>query len=235
MAVSEREGGSGGASAGVSPKGNVKVTREEWIEAAQEALIARGIDHVKILELSERLQVSRSSFYWYFKGRKALLDALLDAWGEENTGSFVAACDAPAETITESVCNLFRCFVDVELFDPQLDFAIRDWSRRAPEVRRFVDEADAARLAATTRMFQRHGYADDEAETRARVLYYMQLGYYALELKETIEERLARVPGYLEAFTGQAPRTSEVDALRAYSYAIIDATEARTRLNKRED
>lgn len=217
---------------GAASRGNVKVTREEWIEAARAALIARGADHVKILALSERLQVSRSSFYWYFRSRRALLDALLDAWSASNTGSFVSACEEPAETVTESVCNLFRCFVDADLFDPQLDFAIRDWSRRAPEVRRVVDQADASRLSATTRMFLRHGYPTDEAETRARVLYYMQLGYYALELKETLDERLARVPAYLEAFTGRTPRPSEVAALAAYSKAA--ARRERTRRDRQE-
>ena len=52
---------------------------------------------------------------------------------------------------------------------------------------------------------------------RARVLYYMQIGYYALDLREPIEARLALTPHYLEAFTGVAPSEAEVAAFRAYA------------------
>ena len=198
-------------------RGNVKVTREDWIAVATDVLISQGIDRVKVLDLSQRLDVSRSSFYWYFKSRKALLDALLEAWQSTNTRSFVEACDTPAPTITAAVCTLFRCFIDITLFDPQLDFAIREWSRRSGAVRRVVDQADEERVAAVARMFQRHGYSQREADTRARILYYMQVGYYALELHESLETRLSRVPDYLEGFTGQKPLDGEVEALAHFS------------------
>ncbi|MEM1049654.1 MAG: TetR/AcrR family transcriptional regulator [Pseudomonadota bacterium] len=203
----------------VSLRGNVKVTRDDWIAVANDVLISQGIDQVKILNLSERLDVSRSSFYWYFKSRQALLNALLDAWRTSNTQSFIDACDAPAETITEAVCNLFRCFVDPALFDPQLDFAIREWSRRSGPVRAVVDSADTDRLEAVARMFERHDYPPQEAEVRARILYYMQIGYYALELSEPLEKRLSLVRGYLLGFTGQDAADAEIEALGAYARA----------------
>ena len=52
---------------------------------------------------------------------------------------------------------------------------------------------------------------------RARVLYYMQIGYYSLDLREPIEARLNLTPHYLKAFTGLAASKSEVDAFRAYA------------------
>lgn len=48
-------------------KGNIKVTREDWIKAAIELLITKGIDHVKILNIGKKLNVARSSFYGYFQ------------------------------------------------------------------------------------------------------------------------------------------------------------------------
>ncbi|GAB5469423.1 MAG: TetR/AcrR family transcriptional regulator [Rhodospirillales bacterium] len=202
-----------------APKGNTRVSREDWIAAALEVLIAQGVDRVKILTLSEALSVSRSSFYWYFTDRKALLQALLEAWGEKNTRAFVESCALPAERVTGAVCNLFRCFVDDDLFDPQLDFAIREWSRRSPAVRRVVDAADAARLEAIAALFRRYGYEAQDAETRARILYFMQIGYYALELREPLALRLERVPGYLEGFTGRKSTPDEVAALSSYAQA----------------
>ena len=128
------------------------------------------------------------------------------------------------KTITEAVLNLFRCFIDAETFNHPLDFAVREWSRRSGSVRRVLDRSDQTRLAAIAAMFERHGYDEDAAEMRARILYFMQIGYYALELREPLETRLALVPGYLEGFTGRKPKPREVDAFYAHIRAIGKGT-----------
>ncbi|WP_306120957.1 MULTISPECIES: TetR/AcrR family transcriptional regulator [unclassified Roseitalea] len=197
--------------------GNVKVTRQDWLNTALDLLVSDGVDKVKVLSISERLQVSRSSFYWYFKSRRDLLDGLLKHWEDTNTQSLVAQCALPSATITEGVCNLFCCFIDSENFNVQLDSAVRQWSRQSGAVRRIVDRADATRMAAIQAMFERHDYPSDEAEVRARILYYMQIGYNAVELSEPLEERLKRVPGYLLGFTGQAGRPEEIAAFACRS------------------
>lgn len=205
--------------------GNTKVTRDDWLAVAMDVLVSQGIEQVKVLTLGERLGVSRSSFYWYFKNRQDLLDALLAVWENQNTGAIVEHTKMPADTITGAVCNLFRCFIDTDLFNHQLDFAVREWSRRSGPVRHVVDRSDAARVDAIRVMFERHGFAADDALVRARILYYMQIGYYALEMRETLETRLSFVPGYLKGFTGETPRQEEIDAHAAYSRRV---TEGRT-------
>ncbi len=198
-----------------APIGNVKVTRDDWLQLALDVLVSDGIGEVKVLKLAKRLDVSRSSFYWYFKSRQDLLDALLAHWNATNTAAILRHAEAPKPTITAAVAHLFRCFIDPDLFSPQLDFAIREWSRRSGKVRRVLDRADDARLHALTRMFARHDYAPEEADTRARVLYFMQIGYYSLELHEPLDVRLARTESYLLAFTGRQPEAAEIAELDA--------------------
>ncbi len=197
--------------------GNTKVTRSDWLTVAMDLLVSEGVAEVKVLPISERLGVSRSSFYWYFKSRQDLLDALLEEWERTNTALLIRHAEMPAATITEAVCNIFRCWVDPALFNHKLDFAIREWARRDGAVRRVIDQTDAARVAAFAALFERFAYDPDEAEVRARVMYYMQVGYYALELSEPIEERKKRVGHYVLSFTGRAPQQAEVDALWAYT------------------
>ncbi len=199
-----------------TPAGNVKVTREDWLNVAMDLLVSEGVSEVKVLTIGTRLGVSRSSFYWYFRSRKDLLDQLLGEWERTNTGILVRHSEMPADTITAAVCNLFRCFVSPWDFNHRLDFAVREWARRDGSVRRVIDRSDAARTRAVAAMFERHGFEPHEAEIRARVLYYMQIGYYALDLAEPLEERLTRVEGYLFAFTGVRPRPEEVAAFHAY-------------------
>ena len=201
--------------------GHVKVTREDWLNVARDILVSDGVAEVKVLTISARLEVSRSSFYWYFKSRKHLLDALLDDWQGWNTRLIREHCDMQSATITEAVCNFFRCFVDPERFDQGLDFAIREWARRDGQVRARIDREDTARIGALTAMFERHGYGWAEADTRARILYFQQLGYHALDQSEPLEDRLARTEMYLLGFTGRQAEGPECEAFRRFARDCI--------------
>ena len=68
-------------------------------------------------------------------------------------------------------------------------------------------------------MFERHGYSPYEADVRARILYYMQLGYHALDVRETMQARTVRLAGYLRGFTGQDPTQDEIAEMTAYARA----------------
>lgn len=197
--------------------GNAKVTREDWLAQAKSVLIGQGVAHVKILTLAQQMEVSRSSFYWYFKNLQDLLDALIRAWQAKNTGALIAQSQLPARTITEAVCNVQRCVVNPELYETALDFAMRDWARASGEVRALVQASDAARVSALTAMFERFDYPPREAEIRACTLYYQQIGYDLAELGHSAEYRLDRVPDYLFVFTGQQPKRHEIEAFAAYA------------------
>ena len=123
-------------------RGNVKVTREDWLYLAASVLVEHGVSQVKVLTLANRLEVSRSSFYWYFQSRKDLLDQLLDRWEGQNTKAILDHAARPAGNICRAVMHLFECFIDPRHFDPRLDFAVREWARRSPDVRARLDTAD---------------------------------------------------------------------------------------------
>lgn len=190
--------------------GNSKVTRQDWLQLALETLISDGVESVRVLNLGQKLGVSRSSFYWYFKSREDLLDQLLCFWRDKNTRSLVEHASMPAADIVKAVVNIFKCWVDERLFDPRLDFAVRAWARKSVAIRQALDEADDCRVLAIRDMFQRHDYEAEDAFVRARVIYYMQIGYYALELDEPMSERVKHIAAYLRSFTGVEPSETDV-------------------------
>lgn len=200
--------------------GNTRVTREDWVNTALEVLIADGVERVKVLSLAEKMSVSRSSFYWYFKSRQDLLDVLLDEWMSTNTAVVIEAAEAPAPTITAAICNVFAGFIDPARFNTKLDFAIRDWARRDAIVRSVLERSDAHRIGALEAMFARFGYAPDEALARARVAYYMQIGYNDADLAEPMADRLRLLPQYLFTYSGVQPLAEEVEKLRAWSKTL---------------
>jgi len=111
--------------------------------------------------------------------------------------------------------------VNPALFDTALDFAVRDWARRSGKVRRMLDQSDTTRLQALTGMFERFNRPRDEAATRARVLYDMQLGYDFAQLNESAEMRLSMVPHSLYIFTGWHPRPEGVAEFTAYARSFL--------------
>ncbi|MEM8685907.1 MAG: TetR/AcrR family transcriptional regulator [Pseudomonadota bacterium] len=192
-----------------TPPPHTKATRLDWLFAAQEMLLADGVESVKILTLAKQLGVARASFYWHFSNRTELLEALLERWRETNTKAITAQAGLPSSSIFEGVTHVFECWVDRTLYDPRLDFAIREWARRSGDVRQLVDLADDARVDAVKQLYLRHGYEDQDAFIRARVLYFMQIGYNALELGESIDTRMGYIGDYLRCFTGREPSEQE--------------------------
>ncbi|NHB77646.1 TetR/AcrR family transcriptional regulator [Rhodobacter calidifons] len=196
------------------PERGWRGTPDLWLEAAYTLLVEGGVEAVKVMPLANRLGLSRTSFYWHFPDREALLAGLVERWQARNTGSLVARCEMPAATIAEAMLNLFDCWYDSTLFDSRLEFAMRTWSLTDPAVARAMAEADATRIAAITGLFRRFGYDETEADTRARTLYLTQVGYIALRSEESLEVRLRRVPAYVLTFCGVAPTPAEAEAFR---------------------
>lgn len=188
---------------------------EGWLNAAYESLTESGVDAVKVLPLAKKLNLSRTSFYWFFEDREALLEALIERWRHKNTRNLVERTQAYAESITEAILNVFDCWLDSALFDSQFEFAMRSWALQSEDVAEEINKADAQRGEALTRMFARFGFEHDAAYTRARSIYLTQIGYISMKTREPLEERLKYIPEYLRIFTGVEPQTRELE--RFYS------------------
>lgn len=190
-------------------------SREGWLEAAYAALIREGVDAVKILSLAEGMKLSRTSFYWFFKDRAALLAALAEMWEARTTTPLVAATRDYAETETEAMLNVIGCFLQAETFDARMEFAMRGWGLKDPAILARIATADARRLQALTVMLERWGHDAQDADVRARTIYLVQIGYIATQADETLQTRLTRIPNYVEIFTGRPPGPSEMARFRA--------------------
>ena len=202
---------------------NLRGSADLWLDAAYQALIESGVDAVKVLPLASRLGLARTSFYWFFKDREALLDALAERWARTNTGALVAATRAYAETEAEAMLNVIGCFLDPAAFDSRFEFAVRSWALQSPEMTARVAEADAERLAALAALLERWGHAPLDAEVRARTVYLVQIGYISMQSQETLAERMRRIPTYVEIYTGQTPEPREMARFHARHGYLAEA------------
>lgn len=183
---------------------------ELWLQAARDALLEGGVEAVKIQVLAKSLNLSRASFYWFFKDRDELLDALLSQWRDRNTGNIIKRANAYADSLAEAILNVCDCWFDQELFDSRFEFAIRSWALQSPKILAEVQDADKTRIAALTAMFERFGISPLSASVRARTIYLTQIGYISMQTKEDIGLRMARMAEYVRVYTGVDPEPREM-------------------------
>jgi AcrR family transcriptional regulator len=166
-------------------------------------LVAAGVDDVKVDRLSRQLKVTRGSFYWHFKNRKDLLDALLDGWKQQNLSEIAQVRNRRREAGPDMV-EVVRIWLQEDPAYPTFDMAIRFWARKDPAVAALVRRTDDEWIGLLQAIFQANGEGELASLARARITYFHQIGYYALAIEESLEDRLALSPYYHAVLTGTA-------------------------------
>jgi hypothetical protein len=98
-------------------------------------------------------------------------------------------------------------WLDESDYDPAYDAAIRDWARTSARIAGLVRRVDRQRIDVLARICLDLGYDPQEAEIRARVTYFHQVGYYALGLKESRRVRRRLAPIYTRVLLGSKDLT----------------------------
>ena len=192
-----------------------QLQRFDWLQTALEIFVAEGIDAVRITRLADDLGVTRGSFYWHFQNREDLINSLVSYWKDKNTAAITESM-TQAASLADGIFRFFETCIDATLFDPRLDLALREWARRSKSIHALVQSADQARIDALCDFYQRFDYPMPQALIRARVLYYSQIGFYALGTSDSMKTRLAYTEAYFEAFTGQQLTRLEAEKFRRY-------------------
>ncbi len=177
-----------------------RLTRDDWIAAARKALIKGGVAAIKVDHLARQIGVTRGSFYWHFRDRDELLKSVLQAWKQSDPFRRVMQQHAgkPVYQLAEFFCIWLR----PAEFDPDHDSAVRDWARVSAAAAQLVRQVDETRLDILRTLFQALGLPKLEADIRARVMYYHQVGYYALRIRETMDYRRSVFPTYFKVLVG---------------------------------
>jgi hypothetical protein len=88
---------------------------------------------------------------------------------------------------------------------------MRSWALQSEQVAAEIVEADALRMEALKQMFDRFGFSEDAAATRARSIYLAQIGYISMKTYEPLALRMRFIPEYLRIFTGVEPEAHELE------------------------
>jgi AcrR family transcriptional regulator len=200
------------AAAPISAGATRRLTRQDWIAAARKLLLIRGIDEVKVDHLARLMRVTRSSFYSYFENRNDLFEALLADWEARNYFDIarIQACWARSPPEMAAVIGLW---LGEDPTARSFDIALRAWARRAAGAADSIRRVDDAWIGLLRKSFGRDGIAADEALVRARITYFHQIGYWALDLDEERDERVRLAPVYYRVLTGHEATAGFAKAL----------------------
>lgn len=185
---------------------------KDWLDAARGALISGGIGAVKVEPLAASLGVTVGSFYWHFRDREALYSRLLDDWETVNSAAMVRAAHSEGASPEKRFDAFLNVWVTEKDYSSAHDAAVRDWARTSDEVRRRVHVVDAFRVSLLREIFEALGYDADRAEVRARITYFHQVGYYALDLRDDKPTRLRLRPIYFEALRDGPGKAGDRDS-----------------------
>jgi AcrR family transcriptional regulator len=184
--------------------GQRRLSRDDWIGAALDAIADGGLAAVAVEPLAGRLGATKGSFYWHFENRDALLEAAIRRWEKETTTDVIAditavADDAPASQFRRLVVSVIER-AEQDRVGPALLA-----SAAHPAVAPALQRVTAARLDLIAAVLRQLGFRPAETRRRALLAYSAYLGHGQLAHS---------TPGFLPATTA-GRRAYLDDAIRA--------------------
>jgi AcrR family transcriptional regulator len=153
-----------------------RLSVDDWLLAGLDLLAADGLSAVKVEPLCTRLGVTKGSFYWHFEDLRSFLTALAQRWSEDRDAARAAFVTDVAQ---RDPLDRLR-WMSTAMVQPRqisLERAIREWAVSDESVRAQVALHDRWGFAAVHQAFRDLGFTGDDADVRAKTLYFAGLGY----------------------------------------------------------
>jgi AcrR family transcriptional regulator len=157
---------------------NGALSGDDWLDAAFRVFAKNGFEAVRVEPIAKSLGVTKGSFYWHFKDRTALLDALLLSWRERATLRLIDRVERGSASSSDRLTQLFgltRVNTPLARDHANVEAAIRIWARSDASVRKAVREIDRLRLAYIKTLVQAKSQDPLQSDARAMLIYAFML------------------------------------------------------------
>lgn len=163
-------------------------SKRDWLEEGVRALAELGADHLTIDALTQRLGVTKGSFYHHFASHEAFVDALLTYWEDEgalNIIEYLKRYTTPQDKLDRLLEITTASHYDQEI-------ALRAWALHAPQVKAVQMRIDAARIAYLQALCRELITPPDRADRMAELLYLTYVSGQQLALTPVAVQTLYR-------------------------------------------
>jgi AcrR family transcriptional regulator len=182
--------------------------RNAWVHAAVAALRRGGVDAVRVEPLARGLGVTKGSFYWHFRDRRDLLQALLASW-EEETDWLIGESSRHAVP-ADRLLSFFATVAETRVYPP--DTAIFAWARRDRAVARRAAATEEKRIAFVETQLRDSGIGPREARRRAEIGYLATLGWLERSTRATQSTDFGALSKFLFTFLLENDDLHRIDA-----------------------
>ncbi|MBK7687360.1 MAG: TetR/AcrR family transcriptional regulator [Rhodocyclaceae bacterium] len=181
----------------------LRLSRDDWLDAAFETVAESGFDSVRILTLAAALGVTRGSFYWHFTDHAELISALVERWRMREVDTHQRAQEArPLEPKAdlERMLEAALAHAGAEIKYLRFGLALRGLGRSNPDVAAKLVEVDRMRMRLFETKFLRLT-GDEKTAGELAALFYLAIvgGTHALARPanpERTKDYLQRVIGH---------------------------------------
>ena len=107
-----------------------QLDRNNWVEAAIDVLAKEGVTGLRVEVLAKRCGVTKGSFYWHFKDRQDLLEAVLEDWKEGRIRDIEKTTNVAPGQEREQLHYAIEVYgASRNRKGMSIELAVRDWAR----------------------------------------------------------------------------------------------------------
>jgi AcrR family transcriptional regulator len=169
-----------------------------WLDAAEAAIAEGGFSNVRVLPLSQKLGVTRGSFYWHFENHADFVAQIIERWKErelEDLKQWNGDVSDPMETL-ENIVNFVLKRASTQPRRAKIEFALRDYSGGSKIAAKAVAAIDHARISIGYTLLKEITGSADDTESYALLFYAQIVGaqlmttYVSSSMMATISAKL---------------------------------------------
>jgi AcrR family transcriptional regulator len=167
-----------------------RLSREDWVGAALDAIAGGGLVAVAVEPLAVRLGVTKGSFYAHFSNRDELVEAALANWRRSHGATDLERFTAIEDPAARLQAVLLAAVTFSQSVAPSVHVALLG-EFGDPRVREAVAAVTQSRIRLLARTYRELGFATPQAADRARLTYATYLGLLQMA-REAPQRRLAK-------------------------------------------
>ncbi len=149
-----------------------RATKQTWLDEALQILSEQGASELTIERLTQRLKLTKGSFYHHFKSYDGFKHNLLDHYEDISTLHIIRLTDEEAMP-QRKIVRLLKIATE---YPPGTEVGFRNWALQDPDVRICQERIDAQRQTYVCDLFLAMGYSLANAQLMARIFYAILIG-----------------------------------------------------------
>ncbi len=154
---------------------DTRLSRDDWLKVAVDALLQDGPDGVAVQPLARRLETTKGSFYWHFSSREDLLRAALAEWEAAATQDAIDAIEEQSEEPQEKTTLLVTAITNRCQDHPGELLLLAGATH--PDVGAAVERVTWRRIDYLARLLRAAGLTPAVAQRRATIGYAACVGH----------------------------------------------------------